>query len=50
LPIPATLFYRISSLIAGDFVGIPKVRQGYALTDSPSALAAFTYEKIAEWR
>jgi Epoxide hydrolase N terminus len=22
---------------------------GYALTDSPSALAAFTYEKIAEW-
>jgi hypothetical protein len=22
---------------------------GYSLTDSPSGLAAFTYEKIAEW-
>jgi pimeloyl-ACP methyl ester carboxylesterase len=41
-------FFRKNAAYGAMMVTRPQTI-GYALTDSPSALAAFTYEKIAEW-
>jgi pimeloyl-ACP methyl ester carboxylesterase len=41
-------FFGRNAAYGGMMVTRPQTI-GYALTDSPSALAAFTYEKIAEW-